>query len=1239
MSVLWYPTIILLILTLYLLSGATLLLHRLSSRISLLPLVTYLGGIAAALQARSLGSISLPTGDTMMQVSLGSYLLLPVLLLGMLMIYIVHGPVRARNLMVGIIVIAIFIAASQIIPFLYQQIALEQRPFSYEDTIPAARIPLASAATVAIDVAVLIVVYQAISNRRRRFPSQVAGIVALFLALWTDALVFPVLAYLPARQWMVQIPFNLAGKSFAGLTVLPFIYIYQRHISAFFPDKSVLSPRHPLDLFKTRIQLDTRAQYHYTLLRTISRINQLILRVKEPKALLSQSCDLLCQEHNFTLVWIGLVNEKKGSVELLARSGASIHELPQALEISPDNLVHSALLEEVLSQQRAITHPNPSPEGAARWEALQGANFNAFGLFPMRHNQQALGVLGIYAQGEETFFNLDEVDSLQELADDLAYAVVNLRAQQQQSFLSIAAETMRDGLLITDFRGRISYANPEAQAMLGYDLEALQNRRIFDFMPVSEMKNLQKEYLPALRSQGLFTTDIDMATPNGRAYFSVRGALVRNTLGRATHVVISVRDASAQHTYVQRLLTLNHIATQMVQIRDLGDLYQLILCASEELLEADASAILLTENYTGVIVEIHPHMLPEACISHILNNPWKQAPKIRRSMQEPVYIENISNEDEENKGLEFLAQNELQAMMALPILYQERSWGALTIHYKRPRQFDETEIQLGLTVVNNLAIAIHNAQLYESESRQRKLMQALVEATMVLNSSLELEKVLDHILEQTIQVLPCRSVSLMLIEGEQARMARHLHRSPSGKIESLADGPAISLTTPTLQQMMQTGQPLLITDTARNRIWSDLGLTTWIRSYAAAPLQIRQEIIGFLNINSDQPGFFTEDIIPNLAGFANNASAAIHNARLYQELQARTLDLEDRVHERTSALVAAKDRIEAILASVPDAVFVLDEREVLLDANHAGAALLLYAEREHIDLFNPDFLERLKKGAAPDDKTIIEIQERAYQAIASLTPVSENQFGQVIMFRDVTRFHELDQMKTQFVSDVSHELRTPLTSLSLYLDLLANETNPEKRQRFHATLRRETNRLTELIEDLLTISRIESNRVYMSIQPLDVNRVIDNLVIDRIPVAAQNGLTLFCQPYPHLPLALADERLLTQVISNLLTNAINYTLPGGQAAISSALEEDGSSPSRWVKILIKDSGVGVQPDEIEHIFERFYRGSASRQTGAPGTGLGLAISREILNRMGGRITVTSTPGQGSVFTIWLQAVL
>jgi signal transduction histidine kinase len=535
------------------------------------------------------------------------------------------------------------------------------------------------------------------------------------------------------------------------------------------------------------------------------------------------------------------------------------------------------------------------------------------------------------------------------------------------------------------------------------------------------------------------------------------------------------------------------------------------------------------------------------------------------------------------------------------------------------------------------ANASQKTPIHQVKISRPEPVEPLAQAAAILNSTLDFDEVLDHILEQTLLVANCRSVNILLLQEHIIYGTRRLSLDEGIRVFNHTKEKIEPQNLPSLQSMLVTGKPVLISDTDADPSWVVLPGEESIKSYAGAPLKIGNEVVGFLNVESGERSFFSEETIQRLSAFAAHASIAIQNANLYQQMQQYANELEDHVRERTAELQEAKEYIEGILASVPDAVFVLNENRNLEHANQAGEILLSATKQEGLDLFCPDTLIQMVSGAAPTEKNILEIQDRAYQPLASNLWLAGNPAGKVLVFRDVTRFRELDKMKTKFVSDVSHELRTPLTNMTIYLDLLKSVQEPVKQELYIETLRRETRRFTHLIEDLLTISRLEAGRMEISIKPTDVNNLIQELVVDRSIMANKKGLFLAYEPSANLPLALVDSRLLVQAVSNLLTNAINYTSPEG--FVSLRTEKIIESTSTWVTIRIIDNGVGIPPDEIDHIFERFYRGTASYHTKAQGTGLGLPISKEIIESMGGRISVKSLSEVGSTFTVWLRAVL
>jgi signal transduction histidine kinase len=181
------------------------------------------------------------------------------------------------------------------------------------------------------------------------------------------------------------------------------------------------------------------------------------------------------------------------------------------------------------------------------------------------------------------------------------------------------------------------------------------------------------------------------------------------------------------------------------------------------------------------------------------------------------------------------------------------------------------------------------------------------------------------------------------------------------------------------------------------------------------------------------------------------------------------------------------------------------------------------------------------------------------------------------------------------------------------------------------TLNRESDRLSHLINDLLSLSRLEAGATEFSPSSIDVNHLLVALAADRNQLAAQQGLDLVVETDPKLPPAYSDERLLHQVFTNLLTNAMNYTPQGGTITLRTQSVSNGER----VEASVEDTGIGISAEEQPLVFERFYRGHASRATNAPGTGLGLAICKEIIDLSQGNITVESELGKGTCMTVQL----
>jgi PAS domain S-box-containing protein len=256
-------------------------------------------------------------------------------------------------------------------------------------------------------------------------------------------------------------------------------------------------------------------------------------------------------------------------------------------------------------------------------------------------------------------------------------------------------------------------------------------------------------------------------------------------------------------------------------------------------------------------------------------------------------------------------------------------------------------------------------------------------------------------------------------------------------------------------------------------------------------------------------------------------------------------------------------------------------------------------------------------------------QERILELVS--TPVrSDGRFlGRLFGLRDVTQERELDRMKTEFVSQVSHELRTPLTAIKGFTDLLldgdAGEVNEEQTE-YLQIVKQNVERLVALINDLLDVSRIESGRITLKLDSIDLRAIVEMVVATMRPLLEQKQQSLTVQMGPDLPHARGDHDRILQVVTNLVSNAYKYTPAGGAICVEASHSGDR------VQIAVRDTGIGIAAEDIPRLFTRFFRVDSSLTREIGGTGLGLSIVKSIVELHGGSVAVQSAPGSGSTFS-------
>jgi len=234
--------------------------------------------------------------------------------------------------------------------------------------------------------------------------------------------------------------------------------------------------------------------------------------------------------------------------------------------------------------------------------------------------------------------------------------------------------------------------------------------------------------------------------------------------------------------------------------------------------------------------------------------------------------------------------------------------------------------------------------------------------------------------------------------------------------------------------------------------------------------------------------------------------------------------------------------------------------------------------------------------------------------------------GTILVFHDLTRLKQLERTREEFVANVSHELRTPLSLIKGYVETLLDgaKDNPDVATKFLQTIQRNSERLQFLIEDLLTISELESGRLKMNLQSLRLHSLVDR-VLEDFKTQAETRRVALKNDLPDLT-ARGDSDRLQQVLGNLVGNAIKYGREGGHVSVSAKLV-NGSA----IELCVRDDGPGIPTDSLERIFERFYRVDKARSREQGGTGLGLSIVKHIVASHGGKVWAKSELGQGSAF--------
>ena len=352
--------------------------------------------------------------------------------------------------------------------------------------------------------------------------------------------------------------------------------------------------------------------------------------------------------------------------------------------------------------------------------------------------------------------------------------------------------------------------------------------------------------------------------------------------------------------------------------------------------------------------------------------------------------------------------------------------------------------------------------------------------------------------------------------------------------------------------------------------------------------------------------------------------------------------MSEQIKSRMDEVIGNRSRLEAVLLSMFEGMMVVDEEGRIILMNQRLKDFLRVAQeplgRRPLEVVRNIEIQELadkalllERGVESQELNVHLPEEKTLQIHATPVIRAGKTEGAVLVFHDITELRRLEKVRQDFVANVSHELRTPLTSIKGYAETLLEGAleDKENAREFIEIIAYDANRLANLVNDLLDLARIESDKLDHNIKPLALEPLVERVIAALSKTAGTKAVELMKEIPAGLAKVSADEGLLSQLLLNLVDNAIKYNKIKGSVVIAAKEEAD------VVRVSVADTGIGIPAQDLPRIFERFYRVDKARSREMGGTGLGLSIVKHIVQALGGEITVESTPGSGSTFIFTL----